>query len=161
MTKSIGQRKKENGERRKNTTTNTRKTYKEGTRVLLRDLTSHKQKWKEAQVLKQLTDRSYSVVSDGQLLEAVKPLPSQALKLLSCQSCVIVLSRQNTILEREHMLGCSSVACLRIRGLHDWEDQHETRYPRWTLCLAMLCPVYGGCFSGGICLAFSPVPRHM
>ena len=26
----------------------------------------------------------------------------QALKLLSCQSCVIVLSRQNTILEHEH-----------------------------------------------------------
>ena len=41
---------------------------KEGSPVLIRDFTSHKQKWKDAHVLKQLSDRSYSVVSQGQVL---------------------------------------------------------------------------------------------
>ena len=45
---------------------------KEGTRVLLRDFTSYKQKWKDSQVLKQLTDRSYSVVSQGQVLRRTR-----------------------------------------------------------------------------------------
>lgn len=41
---------------------------KEGTPVLVRDFTSHKRKWKDAQVYKQLTDRSYSVISQGEVL---------------------------------------------------------------------------------------------
>ena len=41
---------------------------KEGSPILLRDFTSHKQKWKDAHMLKQLSDRSYSVVSQGQAL---------------------------------------------------------------------------------------------
>ena len=41
---------------------------KQGSPVLIRDFTSHKQNWKDAQVLKQLCDRPYSVVSQGQVL---------------------------------------------------------------------------------------------
>ena len=41
---------------------------KESSPVFVRDFTSHKQKWKDALVLKQLSDRSYSVVSQGQVL---------------------------------------------------------------------------------------------
>ena len=40
----------------------------EGSPVLITDFTSHKQKWKDAHVLKQLSDRSYSVLSQGQVL---------------------------------------------------------------------------------------------
>ena len=48
----------------------------------------------------------------------------QALKLLSCQSCVIVLSRQNTILEREHLPAyeqpCTS--CTGACWLYAWRE---------------------------------------
>ena len=42
-------------------------TIKEGFPVIIRDFTLHKQKWKDAHMLKQLSDRSYSVVSQGQV----------------------------------------------------------------------------------------------
>ena len=41
---------------------------KEGQSVLLRDYIQHKRAWKDAHVHKQLTDRSYSVLVDGDLL---------------------------------------------------------------------------------------------
>ena len=40
----------------------------EGSAVLIRGLPSYKQKWKDAHVLIQLSDRSHSVVSQGQVL---------------------------------------------------------------------------------------------
>ena len=61
--------KRGNSEGQTTTTTSMRETppIKEGSPVLIRDLASHKQKWKNAHVLKQLSDRSYSVVSQGQV----------------------------------------------------------------------------------------------
>ena len=41
---------------------------KEGSPVLIRDFTSPKQRWKDAHVLKQLSDRSYNVSSQGHVL---------------------------------------------------------------------------------------------
>ena len=65
--------KKGNNVKRSTTTTRERETkIKEGTSVLLWDFTSHEQKWKDAQVLKQLTDRSFSVVSQGHVLRRTR-----------------------------------------------------------------------------------------
>ena len=65
--------KKGNNVKRRTTTTRERETnIKEGTSGLLRDFTSHKQKWKDAQVLKQLTDISYIAVSQGQVLRRTR-----------------------------------------------------------------------------------------
>ena len=51
-----------------------------------------------------------------------------------------------------------SQSVLSKQGVHIgvyWEDQHETRNRRW-YCPARIFPGYGGCFSGGMCWAFSP-----